>query len=98
MQTASTTYTDGNTRRTARRALTTYFAIVNPNLDALIAGLMPVPAGTAVVGGRGSPWGFSGVGAYEPAWTGREGPSRSRTGGMAQPSPAWHYERERDQR
>jgi membrane protease YdiL (CAAX protease family) len=62
MQTTLTTYTDGDTRRMARRGLSIYFAIVvalsaaiegfiiiNPNLDGLIAGLMLVPTIASVV-------------------------------------------------
>ncbi len=62
METVPTTYTDGDTRRRARRGLSIYFAIVvalsapiegfiivNPEMDGLIAGLMIVPTLASVV-------------------------------------------------
>jgi CAAX protease family protein len=62
MQTTPTTFTDGDSRRQARRGLAIYFAIVvalsaaiegfvisRPDLDGLIAGLMLVPTVASVV-------------------------------------------------
>lgn len=73
MQTTLTTYTD-DTRRTARRGLAVYFAIVvvlsaaiegfvilNPHLDGLIAGLMLVPALASVAARLALKEGFADV-------------------------------------
>lgn len=83
MRTEPTTYTDGDTRRRARRGLSIYFAIVvvlsaaieafiiyNPHLDGLIAGLMLVPALASVAARLALREGFADV-SFRPG--GRRG-------------------------